>query len=213
MSLFQRRPSTDLVTPYYSMSTGKTILIVALGNPGAEYDNTRHNVGFAALDKFASSNEFDNWILKKDLKGYIASKNLGSARVILLKPTTFMNLSGEAVQATAQFYKIAPEDIVVVHDELDIDFGQIRTRIGGSAAGHNGIKSVSKHIGEQYGRVRIGVGPKNPPQIDSADFVLARFSTDEQGNMNALINETVAILNDYLFSNNQLPTETRSFLV
>jgi PTH1 family peptidyl-tRNA hydrolase len=137
---------------------------------------------------------------------------MGETRVIAIKPTTFMNLSGEAVQATSHFYKIHPDHIIVVHDELDIDFGQIRMRKGGSAAGHNGIKSVSQHIGEDYGRVRIGIGPKVPEQIDSADFVLQRFSGAEQEQMPALTREVTAYLNEIIFGA-QLTPETRSFLV
>lgn len=198
--------------PLYTLGSNKSVLLVGLGNIGDEYSGTRHNIGFDVLDNFAKTNEFDNWITKKDLKGVIATKTLGATRVILLKPSTFMNLSGEAVQATASFYKIPLEQIVVVHDELDIDFGQIRTRMGGSSAGHNGIKSVTKHMTETYGRVRIGVGPKQPEQIDSADFVLAKFSKDEQGHMKPLISEATAILNEYVFGG-QLPAETRSFLI
>ena len=213
MALFQRRPIVENQVPLYTMSTSQTILLVGLGNIGKEYDDTRHNVGFAVLDKFAESNDFGAWMNKKDLKGMVATKTLGAARVVLLKPSTFMNLSGDSVQLAANFFKVPLEQIVVVHDELDIDFGQIRTRVGGSAAGHNGIKSVTKQLGESYGRVRIGVGPKKPEQIDSADFVLARFSKEEQSTMRDLLNEATAILNDYSFGDHRLPAETRSFLL
>ncbi|MGB4759147.1 MAG: aminoacyl-tRNA hydrolase [Candidatus Saccharimonadales bacterium] len=216
MSLFQKRPVFENQLPLYTLGTNKSVLIVGLGNIGDEYEGTRHNVGFEIIDNFAKTNEMDNWISKKDLKGTIATKTLGSTQVILLKPSTFMNLSGEAVQAVANFYKIPLEQIIVVHDELDIGFGTIRTRTGGSSAGHNGIKSVTKHMGEGYGRVRIGVGPKSAgqrtAQIDSADFVLAKFSKDEQGNMKPLLNEATSILNEYVFGG-QLPSETRNFLV
>lgn len=212
MSLFQKRPMFENQLPLYTLGTNKSVLLVGLGNIGDEYTGTRHNIGFDVIDNFAKTNEMDNWIAKKDLKGTIATKTLGGTRVILLKPNTFMNLSGEAVQATANFYKIPLEQVIVVHDELDIDFGNIRTRIGGSSAGHNGIKSVTKHMGQEYGRVRIGVGPKKPAQIDSADFVLAKFSKDEQANTKALLSEATAILNDYVFGG-QLPSETRNFLV
>ena len=124
-----------------------------------------------------------------------------------------MNLSGDAVQAAAHFYKISAENIIVVHDELDIDFGQIRLRVGGGSAGHNGIKSVSEQIGEGYGRIRIGVGPKTPEQIKSEDFVLQNFSEAEQGQLNSMTREINAILNEYIFGQQSLPQETRSFLV
>jgi PTH1 family peptidyl-tRNA hydrolase len=123
-----------------------------------------------------------------------------------------MNLSGESVQAVAAFYKIPVENIVVLHDELDIDFGQIRMRMGGSAAGHNGIKSVSKHMGENYGRIRIGIGPKQPEQIDSSHFVLQKFNTDEQAKLGDLSREVNAIVTEFIYGG-ELPHDTRSFIV
>lgn len=211
MALFQRREHAK-EAPLYTVGLNKTILVVGLGNPGGEYDGTRHNIGFSCVDFFATSQEFDPWITKKDLKCLLTSKMLGSVRVICIKPTTFMNLSGEAVLATAQFYKIPNSQIVAIHDELDIPFGQIRTRVGGGSAGHNGIKSVSQVMGENYGRIRIGIGPKEPEQMDSADFVLARFNADQQANIPALHKETTAILTEYIYGDN-LPHETRDFLV
>jgi PTH1 family peptidyl-tRNA hydrolase len=124
-----------------------------------------------------------------------------------------MNLSGEAAQAVAHFYKIPAERVLAVYDEIDVEFGQIRLRIGGSSAGHNGVKSLIQHLGEGFGRVRIGVGPKEPEQMDSADFVLARFSKEQEAQLKNLTRETTAILSEYGFSSGQLPTETRSFLV
>jgi PTH1 family peptidyl-tRNA hydrolase len=212
MALFQKRPSFNDNIQFYTLGQNKTVLVVGLGNIGKQYDNTRHNIGFAAVDHFASTNEFPAWIAKKDLKCHLASHTLGDTRVILIKPTTFMNLSGEAVQATAAFYKIDPEKIVVVHDELDIPFGQIRTRIGGSSAGHNGVKSVTQQMGEQYGRVRIGVGPKDHPEQDSADFVLARFAKEQEAQLPDLLRESSAILSEYVYGG-QLLAETRSFII
>jgi PTH1 family peptidyl-tRNA hydrolase len=212
MSLFQNRPQASDTIQYYTLGQNKTVLIVGLGNVGDEFVGTRHNIGFDAVDQFAQTNDFPQWIVKKDLKCFHTSKTLGDTRVILIKPTTFMNLSGEAVQAAAAFYKIAPDHIVVVYDELDINFGHIRTRIGGSAAGHNGVKSVSQHIGENYGRIRIGIGPKDPAQMDSKDFVLARFNKEQQAQLKSLFRETDALLSEYSFSNSLL-VETRSFIV
>src|SRR5579864_8169679 len=142
MPFLQKKPQVSSSLPLYTLGLQKTTLIVGLGNVGQQYIGTRHNIGFHCLEAFAKATEFPDWIEKKDLKGQLTSQTLGDRRVILMKPTTMMNLSGEAVQATANFYKIAPQDIVVVHDELDIDFGQIRTRVGGSDAGHNGVKSI-----------------------------------------------------------------------
>jgi PTH1 family peptidyl-tRNA hydrolase len=213
MALFQRRPQTSNPLSYTTVGLNKNLLIVGLGNPGKEYDGTRHNVGFACLDAFVDkSADMGPWIDKKDLKCHMATGQMGETRVIANKPTKFINLSGEAVQAVSHFYKLHPDHTVVVHDELDIDFGQIRIRKGGSAAGHNGIKSVTQHIGEDYGRIRIGIGPKTPEQIDSADFVLQKFSKEELSHMPELTREESAILSELIYGA-QLSPETRSFLI
>lgn len=210
MALFQRKPDTTS-PPLYSLGLNRTVIIVGLGNPGKEYDGTRHNIGFACLDALTSKQEFDPWMEKKDLKCQLTSRLIGSTRVIAVKPTTYMNLSGEAVQAVGNFYKVAPEQTVVLHDELDIPFGQIRTRMGGGSAGHNGIKSILQHCGENFGRIRIGIGPKTPEQIDSADFVLTTFTPDQRAEMPALLKEAQAILTEYIYGET-LPAETRSFI-
>ena len=123
-----------------------------------------------------------------------------------------MNVSGQAVQAVASFYKIPASSVLVIHDELDVDFGQIRLRVGGASAGHNGIKSVTQVLGENYGRVRIGVGPKTPPQIDSADFVLKKFSKEQLEHMPELIRGTNAILSELVYGA-ELLAETRTWLI
>jgi PTH1 family peptidyl-tRNA hydrolase len=211
MALFQNRPQTSNPLSYTTLSLNKTLLIIGLGNPGEEYELTRHNAGFICVDDFAHKNSFDPWVGKKDLKCTLTQATMGDTRVILCKPQTFMNLSGEAVQAVMHFYKISNDQIVVVHDELDINFGQIRMRIGGSAAGNNGIKSVSQHIGEDYGRVRIGIGPKVPEQMDTADFVLQDFSKDQRSQLPALKQEVSALLSEYAYGGSVV-AETRSFL-
>jgi len=213
MALFQRRPQVSDPVNYITLGLNKTVLIVGLGNPGDEYDGTRHNIGFETLDAFAKANDFGAWTHKKDLKCSLSTKTLGDTRVILCKPTTFMNNSGEAVQAVRSFYKVHPNQTVIIHDELDVNFGQIRTRVGGSAAGHNGVKSVIQHIGEDFGRIRIGIGPKIPEQIDSADFVLKKFSKDQQAKIPELIREATAIISEAVYANGQLAAETRSFLI
>ena len=213
MPFLQKRPNVGQPTQFYTLGQNKTILVVGLGNIGREYEDTRHNIGFACVDAFALQNDFDPWIEKKDLRCHFASHTIGDTRVVIIKPTTLMNSSGQAVQAVTTFYKINPARMIVVHDELDIPFGQIRTRVGGSSAGHNGIKSITNALGEDYGRVRIGIGPKTPEQIDSADFVLGKFTTDQQADMPSLTREVNAILSEYIFGDSQLPHETRSFLV
>ncbi|MGH7157637.1 MAG: aminoacyl-tRNA hydrolase [Candidatus Saccharimonadales bacterium] len=212
MALFQKQPQASDTIKYYTLGQNKTVLVVGLGNPGTKYEQTRHNIGFACLDAFAKANNFDPWIDKKDLKCQMASGQLGETRVILCKPATFMNLSGEAVQSVAHFYKVSADKIVAIYDEIDIPFGQIRLRVGGSSAGHNGVKSLIQHLGEDFGRVRIGIGPKTPEQMDSADFVLARFSSEQQAQLKNLTQETNAILSEYAYGG-QLPHETRNFIV
>lgn len=210
MALFQKRPDASSHLPVYSLGLTRTVLIVGLGNKGKEYVGTRHNLGFAAIDELAQKQNFDAWIEKKDLKCQLATGTVGESRVLLIKPTTFMNLSGEAVQAVMHFYKIPLQQILVVHDELDIPFGQIRTRIGGSAAGHNGVKSIIQHAGDEFARVRIGIQAETP--MDSSDFVLAKFSKEEQELLPAMLKETTAILTEYIHGG-ALLQETRSFLI
>jgi peptidyl-tRNA hydrolase, PTH1 family len=211
MGLFTKRHDTESAAPLYTFGLQKTMLIVGLGNDGKAYVGTRHNIGFAAVDALAQSQEA-SWVTKKDLKCNLSTFTIGSTRILAIKPTTMMNLSGEAVQAVAHFYKVAVPDIMVVHDELDVDFGSIRLRSGGGAAGHNGIKSVIEHCGEGFGRVRIGIGPKKPAQIDSADFVLAVFSTDEQAHIKTLTKEVISLLNEIIASGH-ITEETRKWLV
>jgi peptidyl-tRNA hydrolase, PTH1 family len=213
MGLFQRRPIIGDNAPLYTTGMQKTLLIVGLGNIGKDYEGTRHNIGFDVIDHFAEKQGFPGWTVKKDLFCAETSHTLGSARVILCKPTTFMNESGKAVQAMQRFYKIANSSTLVVHDELDIDYGQIRTRLGGGAAGNNGIKSLIQNCGEDFGRVRIGIGPKKPAQIESADFVLSKFSSKEKEQLSLLRQETNSILSEYCYGNGELITETRTFIL
>ncbi len=213
MAWLQKRPQVSNPVNFYTTGLNKAVLLVGLGNPGHEYDGTRHNIGFAALDTFiTSSSEMSDWIQKKDLKCLFSSGQLGESRVIAIKPTTYMNLSGQAVQATLKFYKLSLEQVAVIHDELDIDFGQLRMRIGGSSAGHNGIESISNILGENYGRIRIGIGPKSPAKIKSEDFVLKRFSPAEQLQLPNLLKETSAVISELIYGG-ELPHETRNFLI
>lgn len=213
MSWLQQRPQTSDPTNYYQIGVNKTILLVGLGNPGKKYAHNRHNIGFDCLDQFvAKSDEMSDWILKKDLKCELSSGQMGESRVIAIKPQTYMNLSGEAVLAVANFYKLSANQITVIHDEIDVEFGQIRLRVGGSSAGHNGIKSVSKHIGEEYGRIRVGIGPKKPARMSTEDFVLQDFHEDQKEHLDNLRREVVAIINEYIYGG-ELPHDTRSFIL
>jgi PTH1 family peptidyl-tRNA hydrolase len=155
-----------------------TKLIVGLGNIGREYENTRHNAGFVLIDAFAATQHV-TWHDKAKFKANIAELNLNGTKIILAKPTTFMNLSGEAVRALKNFYKIENSDILVIHDELDLPLGTIRTRIGGSSAGNNGIKSISAHINEDYARMRVGIAEELLAKMGAHDFVLGRFSHED----------------------------------
>lgn len=213
MAWLQKRPQVSENIQYYTLGQNKTVLLVGLGNPGPKYALTRHNVGFYALDQFvADATSMSNWTVKKDLHCQLSLGRIGENRVIAIKPTTSMNLSGKAIAETVNFYKIILSNVVVLHDELDVDFGQLRIRIGGSSAGHNGIKSITEQIGQDYGRIRIGIGPKRPLKIDSADFVLDKFSAKEQAQLTSLALEVNVTLNEYLYSG-QLPHETRSFII
>jgi len=131
-------------------------LFVGLGNPGAKYARHRHNIGFMAVDEIARRHGFAPW--RRRFQGETSEGTLGTERVILLKPTTYMNDSGRAVQEAASFFKIAPGDVTVFHDELELPPGKVRVKIGGGIAGHNGLRSISAHIGNEYRRVRLGIG-------------------------------------------------------
>lgn len=212
MALFQRQPTQLKQNLPYSISfSNKTILMIGLGNPGREYNKTRHNAGFIAIDAFAQANAFEPWQTSKKFNGQYSENMLGSAKVILLKPATFMNDSGVSAQAVASFYKIPIENIVAVYDELSIPFGQIRNRIGGQSAGHNGVKSLIQHLGPDFGRVRIGIKNKISAQADDSDFVLGKFTKDEQSHMPEICVEINGILTEFIYGG-VLPNDTRKIL-
>ena len=148
-------------------------LIVGLGNPGAKYAGNRHNIGYMAVDRIAADHGFSPW--KPRFQGLVSEGRLGSAKVLLFKPETFMNLSGQAVGEAMRFYKLTPDDVVVLHDELDLAPGKLRAKQGGGHAGHNGLRSIHAHIGEGYGRVRLGIGhPGHKDRV--AAYVLHDFA-------------------------------------
>ncbi len=167
-------------------------LIVGVGNPGSEYASTKHNIAWMYLDQsdlFRSA----NW--KSKYKGVYAEASLKGNKVYALKPQTFMNLSGESVQPFAAFFKIPPVEILVVHDELDIPFGQVHFKMGGGLAGHNGLKSIAATLGtDQFARMRIGIG--RPPYGDVANWVLSPFGKEDQVQLPALLQK----LNDPLMT-------------
>ena len=164
--LFQRR------------QTGIDWLIVGLGNPGRQYEDTRHNAGFAALDAAA-----DAWgirVARAKFSALTGTGEIGGSKVLLLKPQTFMNNSGEAVGAATAFYKLPPERVIVLFDDVSLLPGRLRVRRSGSAGGHNGIKSIIAAIGQNFPRVKIGVGEKPHPEYDLADWVLGKPSGDDR---------------------------------
>ena len=211
MALFQRKPDSESSVPLYSIGANRTMLIIGLGNPGKEHDGTRHNIGFDVLDEFASKNDFPAWIVKKDLKCHLTTANMGESRVILCKPTTFMNNTGEGAQAVQHFYRVYNQQTLAVYDELAINFGQLRTRLGGSDAGHNGVKSLIQYIGDDFGRLRIGIGNEISEKADAADFVLGRFTKKEQESLPLILREAGVLITEYIFGEG-LPAQTRTIL-
>ncbi|MGM9631632.1 MAG: aminoacyl-tRNA hydrolase [Eubacteriales bacterium] len=153
-------------------------VVVGLGNPGAEYLHTRHNAGFLAIDCICR--KYGATVNRSSHKGLLGEANIAGKRVILVKPQTFMNLSGECVRAVLDFYKISPDNLIVIYDDISLPVGRLRVRRDGSAGGHNGIKSIIEHLGTQtFPRIKIGVGEKPHPDYDLASWVLSEFSDSE----------------------------------
>lgn len=150
--------------------------LVGLGNPGARYARNRHNIGFMAVDAIARRHRASGF--RSRFKGELAEASIGGERVLLLKPQTFMNASGEAVGAAARFFKILPEDVIAIHDEIDLRPGKLRVKRGGGSAGHNGLRSIDAEIGPDYWRVRIGVGHPGIKELVQP-YVLQNFSSEE----------------------------------
>ena len=154
-------------------------LVVCLGNPGDKYEDTRHNAGFMVADELGE--RLDVPIQKLKYRALTNTVRLGGRTALLMKPVTYMNLSGEAVRPAADFYKIPPERVLVVSDDTALPLGRLRIRKGGSAGGHNGLKSVIQHLGtDQFPRLRVGVGEKPHPDYDQADWVLSKFTAEDR---------------------------------
>ena len=160
-------------------NSGYQWLLVCLGNPGREYENTRHNIGFMAADELARREGVKiNKLRYRALTGEIRA---GGQRVLVLKPQTYMNLSGEAVKLAGGFYKIPPERVLVISDDVALSLGKLRIRAGGSAGGHNGLKNIITHLGtEQFPRVRVGVGAPEHPEFEMVDWVIGKLSQQEK---------------------------------
>ena len=164
-----------------------SLLIVGLGNPGAEYAQTRHNIGFMAVDTIAARYRAETW--KKKFKALVTAPTKGD--FLFLKPQTFMNNSGEAVGEALRFHKFAPENVIVFHDELDLQPGQIKIKQGGGAAGHNGLKSIDAHIGADYWRVRLGIGHPGTRE-DVLNYVLSPFAKPDRNWLDPLLDSLAA---------------------
>jgi peptidyl-tRNA hydrolase, PTH1 family len=160
-------------------------LVVGLGNPGREYASHRHNVGFMVVDALARRAKADSF--RDKFSGELARASLGDEDAVLLKPQTYMNLSGDAVQPCAAFYKIAPENVLVVHDELDLPYGTLRLKRGGGHGGHNGLRSIMQRLGADFCRMRFGIGRPPPSYQDSAGFVLSAFNTEERESLDKYV--------------------------
>ena len=170
----------------FGSSGGAGWLIVGLGNPGVAYENTRHNIGFQVLDQLGERQKKPIQRLK--FKALTNLFTISGEKVLVMKPVTYMNLSGEAVRPAADFYKIPPERILVVSDDTALPAGRLRIRKGGSAGGHNGLKSIIQHLGsDRFPRLRVGVGEKPHPDYDMADWVLGKFTGEDKKKMDQAV--------------------------
>ena len=154
-------------------------LVVGLGNPGDQYENTRHNAGFQVIDALADRGNFPVQRLK--FHALTNTATVGGQGVLVMKPVTYMNLAGQAVGEAARFYKISPDHVLVISDDVDLPLGKLRIRKGGSAGGHNGLKSIIQHLGtDQFPRLKVGVGGKPHPDYDMADWVLGKLQGEDK---------------------------------
>ncbi len=170
-------------------------LVVGLGNPGKQYSMNRHNIGFRAVDLICENYGFSDFRLRD--KAFVAEGKLDSHKVLIVKPLTYMNLSGQAVGVFMRFHKIPVEDVIVIHDDIDLAFGQIKLKQGGGHGGHNGLKSIDSQIGKNYWRLRIGVGHPGHRDLVSA-YVLNNFSKDEEKEVPFLLQDIVSAFPDLI---------------
>jgi PTH1 family peptidyl-tRNA hydrolase len=171
---------------FLNKTSGVDFLVVGLGNPGEQYENTRHNVGWRALDELAETANVP--VQKLKYKALTNTCTLGDSKVLLMKPVTFMNLSGEAVGQAARFYKLPAERVLVFSDDVSLPLGKLRIRTSGSAGGHNGLKSIIQHLGtDAFPRIKLGVGGKPSPDYDMADWVLGKFSPQDRKTIDEMV--------------------------
>ena len=171
---------------FFKSSGGAAWLLVCLGNPGEKYENTRHNVGYMVADEIGERQNAP--IQKLKFKALTNLFTISGQKVLVMKPITYMNLSGEAVRQAVDFYKIQPDHVLVVSDDTALALGRLRIRKGGSAGGHNGLKNIILHLGtDQFPRLRVGVGEKPHPDYDMADWVLGKFTGEDKKTMDAAV--------------------------
>tara|TARA_Y100000758_G_scaffold187896_1_gene133853 strand:+ start:191 stop:751 length:561 start_codon:yes stop_codon:yes gene_type:complete len=164
------------------------ILLVGLGNPTPDSQDNRHNIGFKIID--AINQKFGLSKQKPKFKGLLTTGNISNKKVYAIKPLTFMNNSGICIRELIEYFKIDAEDVIVFHDDLDVDFTKIKTKFGGSSAGHNGIESIDKFIGKEYARVRVGIG-KPQKKVEVSDFVLTNFSEEEKVDLEKVVKNII----------------------
>ncbi len=175
------------------------LVIAGLGNIGKNYNNTRHNLGFIAVNKIAEKYNFPEW---KQKDKYLYSKHkIEDIEILLVKPTTFMNLSGEAILKLSTLYKIKSNDIIVIHDDLDLELGKIKIKTGGGNAGHNGLKNIDEKIGKNYHRIRIGISKPQNLNTDIISYVLGKFSKQELEIIDRQINILLETFNEIITKN------------
>lgn len=179
--LVRNQPTTS------NQDDGLTKLIVGLGNVGKKYETTRHNSGFMAVETYAKENGFPAWQEKSKFKAFITEDFVAGQKIILAKPTTLYNASGETVRALKDFYKLRNSDITVIHDELDLPFGTVKEKQGGGSAGSNGLRSIIAQIGEDFRRIRIGIKNDQMEKQDPADFVLSKFTATEKKQLDEIL--------------------------
>ena len=173
-------------------------LLFAQGNPGTDYERTRHNVGFVVLDEFARTHSAA-FQPKDKFKALVAEANIDGEKVLLAKPQTFYNETGQSARAIVDFYKLDPaSDVLVIHDELALPFGTLRTRRQGSDAGNNGIKSLNAHLGQNYHRLRIGIWNESRDQRGDVDFVLGKFSPDEAVQLPVVVSKATHLIDQFI---------------
>ncbi len=181
-------------------------IILGPGNPETRYNDTRHNIGFSVLDQFVNNLSAD-WTEKPKFKALIAEITIAGEKVLLAKPLTFYNETGQSARSLVDFYKLDPStDILVVHDDLALPFGTIRTRQQGSDAGNNGIKSINAHIGPDYARIRIGMHNELRDRMDDADFVLGHFSAEENKLLKPITQKATDLIDDFIAGNLETTT-------